>query len=58
MNKGGNMKKEEMIRILKEIKEGKEGQSIPYDIIIHGIQPLQDRACLHAAIYLLEQLED
>jgi len=52
------MDKEEMLRVLKEIQEGKEGQMIPYNIIIHGIQPLQDRACLSAAIYLLEQLED
>ena len=52
------MKKEEMLRVLKEIRDGREGQSIPYNIIIHAIQPLQERACLHAAIYLLEQLED
>ena len=52
------MNKEEMLRVLKEIQDGKDGQSIPYNIIIHGIQPLQERACLHAAIYLLENLED
>ena len=52
------MSKEEMLKVLKEIQEGKEGQVIPYNIIIHGIKPLQDRACLHAAIYLIEQLED
>jgi len=52
------MTKKEMLKILKEIREGKEGQMIPYNIIVHGIKPLQDRACLYAAIYLLEQLED
>lgn len=47
---------EEMLRVLKEIRDGKEGQKIPYNIILHGIQPLQERACLHAAIYLLENI--
>ena len=52
------MKKEEMLRILKEIQEGKEGQLIPYNIILHGIKPLQERACLDAAIYLLENITE
>ena len=52
------MTKEEMIKVLKEIQEGKDRQMIPYNIIKHAIEPLRDRLCLNAAIYLLEHLED
>jgi len=52
------MKLREMLQVLREIRDGKEGQMIPYNIIIHGIKPLQDRACLGAAIYLLENIEE
>jgi hypothetical protein len=48
----------EMLALLREIRDGKDGQMIPYNIIKHAIEPLAERACLPAAIYLLEQLED
>ena len=52
------MKREELIKVLKEIAEGKEGQQIPYNIIIHGIQPLASHGLLLPVIYLLENIED
>jgi hypothetical protein len=55
---GGKMKREELIKVLKEIAEGKEGQQIPYNIIIHGIQPLASHGLLLPVIYLLENIED
>ena len=50
--------RKEMVAILKEIAEGKDGQTIPYNIIVHSIVPLADKAALPAVIYLLENLED
>lgn len=52
------MTKEEILRALKEIQQGKEGQLIPYNVIRHAITPLKERGCLQAAIYLLEHIED
>jgi len=52
------MNKEKMLEVLKEIQEGKDGQLIPYHIIFYGIQPLIERACLPAAIYLIEHIKD
>jgi hypothetical protein len=57
-DKEGNMTKEELVKALKEIAEGKEGQQIPYDIIVHGIQPLASHGLLLPAIYLLEHTEE
>ena len=48
------MDMKELLKTLKEIKDGKEGQLIPYDLIRRGIQPLVERGCLDAVIYLLE----
>lgn len=50
------MDREELLKVLKEIQEGKEGQLIPYDLIRRGIQPLVECGCLDAAIYLLENI--
>lgn len=52
------MIREELLKVLKEIAEGKEGQKIPYNIILHGIQPLVAHGCLAPVIYLLENIED
>jgi hypothetical protein len=52
------MTREELLKVLKEIAEGKEGQQIPFNIIIHGIQPLVEHGCLRPVIYLLENISD
>jgi len=52
------MSKEEMLKVLREIQAGKDGQLIPYNIIVHSIKPLIECACLSAAIYLIEHIEE
>ena len=50
------MTKEEILKALREIAEEKEGVMIPYNLILHAIEPIQRRGCVDAVIYLLENM--
>jgi len=51
------MNKNQLIEILKEIESGKDGQMIPYDIILK-IENIRKAYLLEDLIYILERLDD
>jgi hypothetical protein len=49
---------ETLIKLLKGIQDSKDGQVIPYNIIVHAIQPIKEAGCLANVIYLLEHFDE
>lgn len=47
----------ELIKLLKEIQQGIEGQVIPYNITVNALRPIVKKNCLEEVIYLIENWE-
>jgi len=52
------MEKDELLKILREIDAGIEGQKIPFGIVYHAIKPIVEGKCLKPVIYLIEHIDN